>query len=129
MQATIFHNDIRSYGKDFERFYQRAEKLPGVEFIRSYVSIGREIPETKNVTIRYSTTNDGVKEEEFDLVVLSVGLNPPADAKEFAKKFGVELGPQGFCKTEPGEPDRDDPPGNLHQRRLPGSAGHPRSRW
>ena len=43
MQATIFHNDIRSYGKDFERFYQRAEKLPGVEFIRSYVSIGREI--------------------------------------------------------------------------------------
>ena len=27
-EATIFHNDIRSYGKDFERFYQRAEKPP-----------------------------------------------------------------------------------------------------
>ena len=51
LQATIFHNDIRSYGKDFERFYQRAEKLPGIRFIRSYVSIGREIPESKNVTI------------------------------------------------------------------------------
>jgi heterodisulfide reductase subunit A len=104
LQAKIFHNDIRSYGKDFERFYQRAEKLPGVEFIRSYVSIGREIPESKNVTIRYATTDDGVKEEEFDLVVLSVGLNPPADAKEFARKFGVELGPQGFCKTNPFNP-------------------------
>jgi heterodisulfide reductase subunit A len=74
MEATIFHNDIRSFGKDFERYYQRAENLPGVRFIRSYVSIGKEIPETKNVTIRYSTPQDGVKEEEFDLVVLSVGM-------------------------------------------------------
>ena len=54
-KATIFHNDIRSYGKDFERFYQRAENLPGVRFIRSYVSIGKEIPETNNVTVRYAT--------------------------------------------------------------------------
>ncbi len=104
MQATIFHNDIRSYGKDFERFYQRAEKLPGVRFVRSYVSIGREIPETKNITIRYATTDDGVKEEEFDLVVLSVGLNPPADAKELARKFGIELEPHGFCQTNPINP-------------------------
>ena len=43
-ECTIFHNDIRSYGKDFERFYQRAESLPGVRFIRSYVSIEREDP-------------------------------------------------------------------------------------
>jgi heterodisulfide reductase subunit A len=101
IQATIFHNDIRSYGKDFERFYQRAANLPGVRFIRSYVSVGREIPETKNVTIRYSTTGDGVKEEEFDLVVLSVGLNPPADARDLATKFGIELESHGFCKTNP----------------------------
>ncbi|MDP3937590.1 MAG: CoB--CoM heterodisulfide reductase iron-sulfur subunit A family protein [Deltaproteobacteria bacterium] len=104
MQATIFHNDIRSYGKDFERFYQRAENLPGVKFIRSYVSIGGEDPVTKNITIRYATNDAGVKEEEFELVVLSVGLNPPADAKAFAQKFGVELGPQGFCKTDPVNP-------------------------
>jgi heterodisulfide reductase subunit A len=104
IQATIFHNDIRSYGKDFERFYQRAANLPGVRFIRSYVSVGKEIPETKNVTIRYATTGDGVKEEEFDLVVLSVGLNPPADARDLATKFGVELEPHGFCKTNPLNP-------------------------
>ena len=101
IQATIFHNDIRSYGKDFERFYQRAANLPGVRFLRSYVSIGREIPESKNVTIRYSTPSDGVKEEEFDLVVLSVGLNPPADARDLAAKFGIELESHGFCKTNP----------------------------
>jgi len=103
-QATIFHNDIRSYGKDFERFYERAENLPGVEFIRSYVTIGKEIPETKNITIKYATDNDGVKEDEFDLVVLGIGMNPPVDAMNLANTFGIELDASGFCKTNPVNP-------------------------
>jgi heterodisulfide reductase subunit A2 len=103
-KCTIFHNDIRSYGKDFERFYQRAENLPGVRFIRSYVTVGKEIPGSKNVTIRYSTTDEGVKEEEFDMVVLSVGLNPPVDVKSLANKFDIDLDSHGFCKTNPVNP-------------------------
>jgi len=99
--CAIFHNDIRSYGKDFERFYQRAENLPGVRFLRSYVAAVREDPETKNVTIRYSTFDEGVKEEAFDLVVLGVGLNPPADAKRLSEQLGVDLNEHGFCKTNP----------------------------
>ncbi|MCM2251354.1 MAG: FAD-dependent oxidoreductase, partial [Ramlibacter sp.] len=111
MEATIFHNDIRSYGKDFERFYQRAEKLPDVQFVRSYVSVAGEDPVTKNVRIRYATPDGGVKEEEFELVVLSVGLNPPRDAQRFAQQFGVELGPQGFCKVNPVNPIETTRPG------------------
>ncbi|MCJ7796590.1 MAG: FAD-dependent oxidoreductase, partial [Thermoleophilia bacterium] len=110
-KATIFHNDIRSYGKDFERFYQRAERLPGVRFIRSYVSIGREIPETKNVTVRYATDADGVVEEEFDMVVLSVGMSPPADAQDLARIYGIELNSYGFCKTNPVNPMETTRPG------------------
>jgi heterodisulfide reductase subunit A2 len=109
--CTIFHNDIRSFGKDFERFYQRAERLPDVRFIRSYVSLGREIPESKNVTLRYSTTGEGVKEEEFDMVVLSVGLNPPAQVQSLADKFGIELNAHGFCKTNPVNPMESSRPG------------------
>jgi heterodisulfide reductase subunit A len=104
VEATIFHNDIRSFGKDFERYYQRTENLAGVRFIRSYVSIGREVPESKNVTIRYSTTDDGVKEEEFDLVVLSVGLNPPDEVEKLADMYGIELNAHGFCATNPVNP-------------------------
>ncbi|MBI5501109.1 MAG: CoB--CoM heterodisulfide reductase iron-sulfur subunit A family protein [Deltaproteobacteria bacterium] len=110
-ECTIFHNDVRSYGKDFERFYQRAENLPGIRFIRSYVSVGREIPETRNVTIRYATTGDGVKEEEFDLVVLSVGLAAPRDAARLAATFGVQLDAHGFCRTDPTNPMRTSRPG------------------
>ena len=104
IEAMIFHNDIRSYGKDFERFYQRAENLPGVEFIRSYVTIGKENPETKNVTIKYSTPDEGVKEEEFDLVVLGIGLNPLTEGEQIANTFGIELDSHGFCQTNPTNP-------------------------
>jgi heterodisulfide reductase subunit A len=110
-ECTIFHNDVRSWGKDFERFYQRAADLPGVRFIRSYVSIGREDPETKNVSIRYATADEGVKEEEFDLVVLSVGLSPPADYEALADTYGIELNSHGFCKTNVANPMETSRPG------------------
>jgi heterodisulfide reductase subunit A2 len=109
--CTIFHNDIRSYGKDFERYYERTENLPGIRFIRSYVSIVKENPETNNVTIRYSTPDDGVKEEEFDMVVLSVGLNPPVNAKGLSEKYGVELNEYDFCKLNPANPMETNRPG------------------
>jgi len=109
--CTIFHNDVRSYGKDFERYYQRTENLSDVRFFRSYTSIVREDPVTKNVFIRYSTTDEGVKEEEFDMVVLSVGLNPPVGVLEEAKKFGVELNPHHFCKIEEVNPMATNRPG------------------
>ena len=103
VEITVFHNDIRAYGKDFERYFQRANSLDGVKFIRSYVSVDREIPETDNVVIKYATT-EGVKEEEFDLVVLSVGMNPPQDAKDFSEKFGIELNNHNFCKVDSTNP-------------------------
>ncbi|MHC4472319.1 MAG: FAD-dependent oxidoreductase, partial [Planctomycetota bacterium] len=111
VEAVIFHNDIRSFGKDFERFYERAASLPGVEFIRSYVDVGRENPTTQNVTIRYATDTEGVKEQEFDLVVLGVGLGPPARVERLAEQFGIEIDGHGFCKTSPVNPVETTRPG------------------
>jgi len=110
-ECTIFHNDIRSHGKDFETYYQRTEQLPGVRIIRSYVNIVGEEPETRNVLVRYATPEEGVKEEAFDMVVLSVGLNPPADYQALAEKFGIELESHGFCRTNPLNPMETSRPG------------------
>jgi len=120
-ECAVFHNDIRSFGKDFERFYQRAERLFGVRFIRSYVSVVREDPETKNIVLKYSTFDEGVKEEEFDMVVLSVGLTPPAGSKELAEKLGLELNAHGFCLSDPFDPIRTSRPGIF----LSGAFGGP----
>ena len=98
-ECTIFHNDIRAFGKDFERYFQRAEQLPGVEFIRSYASVAGENPENGNVRVRYATQDNGVKEVEFEMVVLSIGLNPPADHQKLADIYGIELNEHGFSKA------------------------------
>lgn len=102
--CTIFHNDVRSYGKGFEAYYQRVQEFPDVRFVRSYASIAGEDPETRNVIIRYATESQGVKEESFDMVVLSVGLNPPADHKALAKTFGIEINRHGFCQIDSANP-------------------------
>jgi heterodisulfide reductase subunit A len=98
-RCTVFHNDIRSHGKDFERYFQRAEQLDDVRFIRSYAAVAGENPESKNVVVKYATADEGVKAEEFDMVVLSIGLNPPAAFKELSEKFGIELNSHGFNHT------------------------------
>ncbi|SHI16385.1 heterodisulfide reductase subunit A [Desulfosporosinus lacus DSM 15449] len=126
-ECTIFHNDVRSHNKDLERYFQKAEQLPGVRFIRSYVSIGKEIPESKNVTIRYSTPDDGVKEEEFDMVVLSIGLNPPANYQALADKFGIELNSHGFCKTSLSNPMEASKPGVFVSGSFQGPTDIPES--
>ena len=109
--CTIFHNDVRSYGKNFETFYQRTQNLPDVQFIRSFASIVGEDPETKNVIVRYATDSEGVKEESFDMVVLSVGLNPPKDYHGMAKKFGIEVNCHGFCQIDSSNPMATTRPG------------------
>jgi heterodisulfide reductase subunit A len=126
-ECTIFHNDIRSFGKDFERFYQRTEKLPGVRFIKSYVTIVKEIPESKNVVIRYFTPEDGIKEEEFDMVVLSVGLTPPANVKKIADTFGIELSSHEFAKINPVNPMETTRPGVFVSGGLQGPIDIPES--
>jgi heterodisulfide reductase subunit A2 len=126
-QCTIFHNDIRAHGKDFERYFQRAEKLPGVEFVRSYVSIAGENPENKNVIVRYATDRDGVKEKEFDMVVLSVGLTAPAENQVRRIHSASSLNAHGFCKTISSNPIRTSRPGIFASGAFQGPTDIPES--
>ena len=99
----MFHNDIRTYAKDCERFFERTKSLPGVRFIRSYVSVVGENPQSGGVLLRYRG-EDGVVEEEFDLVVLSVGLEATKKAEEIGRVFGIDLTEHHFCAVDEGCP-------------------------
>ena len=111
IEPTIFYMDIRAHGKDFDAYYERAKREYGVRFIRSMVSRVAERPKTKNLIISYVDSEGHVKEEEFDLVVLSVGLTPSQGAKELAQKLGLQLDSYGFCKTEEFSPLQTSQPG------------------
>ncbi|MFX0035359.1 MAG: FAD-dependent oxidoreductase [Candidatus Hermodarchaeota archaeon] len=100
VKPTIFSMDIRAYGKDFDKYIIRAQEEYGIRYIRSRISSVTEVSETKDLRLRYETEDGKVVEEDYNMVVLGVGLNPPNDAKYLAEKFGIELNEFGFAKTD-----------------------------
>jgi len=103
LKCDIFMMDMRAFSKGFDEYYQRAQEL-GVDYIRCRPASVKEIPETKNLLIEYLAENDKKVSREYDLVVLSVGLQPPKSVEEISEKFGVELNEFNFCKTSPFKP-------------------------
>jgi heterodisulfide reductase subunit A-like polyferredoxin len=99
IEPTIFYMDMRTYGKGFEEYYNRAKDEHGVRFIRCRVSDVREDPKKKTLNIRYETDDSDLKVEEFDMVVLSVGFIPSEGSKRLAEKVGVNLNEFGFCEA------------------------------
>jgi len=109
LETAIFYIDIRTHGKGFERYYERAEKEQGVRFIRSRIHSVYQDSEG-DLILRYVDENK-IKEEKFCLLVLSVGLRPPALTEELAKKLGVELNQYGFCQAGDFAPVTTSKPG------------------
>ncbi len=87
-EPAIFFMDMRTHGKDFEKYYERA-KSQGVRFIRSRVHTITEVDETGTLNLVYATDAGERVSEDFDMVVLSVGMEPAASAIEAAKILGV----------------------------------------
>jgi heterodisulfide reductase subunit A len=99
LDATIFYMDMRAYGKEFDAYRDRAEHEYGVRFVRSRVASVAENPKTSNLMVHYVEDEDP-KTEEFDMVMLSVGMRPPKDVERLAKVLGIELNKYKFCKTD-----------------------------
>jgi heterodisulfide reductase subunit A-like polyferredoxin len=99
IEPTIFYMDIRAYGKNFETYYERAKSESGVRYVKCAVSRVREDFNTKNLLITYIDETGKVVDEEFEMVVLSVGLEPAKHTVAMAKRLGVEVDKYGFART------------------------------
>ncbi len=111
VEPTIFYIDLRAYGKDFDKYIERAKNEYGVRFVRCRVSEVEEMPTTQNLNIKYETPDGRLHTEEYNLVVLSVGLTPSENVKKLAKNLGVDLNEYGFCKTQTFHPIETSRPG------------------
>ena len=99
LDAAIFFMDMRTYGKDFEKYYTRAEEESGVRFIRSRIH-SLDPVEGDRLRLAYATESGEVKQETFDMVVLSVGLEPNDDVVQLAEKIGIELNEHHYAETK-----------------------------
>ncbi len=98
VEPTIFFMDIRAYGKDFDKFYDQAKNV-GVRFIRSRVGKIKEIKETGNLELYYVKENGELEIEEFEMVVLSIGLTPTRDIVDVTDKLDVRLNEFNFIEN------------------------------
>jgi heterodisulfide reductase subunit A len=110
LDCAIFYMDIRTHGKEFERFYDNAREKQGVRFIRSKVHSVTPVGDSDDLEIRYISEDGELKTEVFDMVVLSVGLEVTSEVVELARQLNIALTPGNFCQTQtfsPVETSRD----------------------
>ncbi len=111
LDCVIFNMDIRSFGKDFEKYYIRAKDNEGVRFIRARIHTIEEVREDKGLLIQYADNAGELQEEIFDMVVLSVGLQVPASVADLAKRLDVDVDKYNFAVTDPFAPLETTRPG------------------
>lgn len=114
VHCQVFFVDSRAYSKGYEEYYRRAEEKYGVVYTRCRISEVNENPENHNLILRYSSpyeNNAEPIEEEFDLVVLSVGMEISDSVQKLGRQLGVELDEYGFCHTTLFDPLQTSRPG------------------
>ena len=109
-EPTIFFIDVRTHGKDFEKYYERA-KAEGVRCIRSRVHTITEVDETGTLALSYVTESGEMINEKFDMAVLSVGMEPSVSSVDLAEKMGIEVDRYNFIRTGDTTPVAASKPG------------------
>ncbi len=109
VECRVFLMDMRAFSKGFDAYFQRAQNQYGIQYTRSRIPAIAEDPTTHNLRLVYETEDGRLCKDEFDLVVLSVGMEPASEA--LAKAVGIELDARGFCQTEPFKPVETTRPG------------------
>jgi heterodisulfide reductase subunit A-like polyferredoxin len=99
IESTIFFIDLRAQGKGFERYVEQAQKRHGVRYVRSLISRVAENPKTHNLVISYIDETNHFHDEEFDLVILSVGMRPHSESKDLVRALNIETDRFGFCQN------------------------------
>jgi heterodisulfide reductase subunit A-like polyferredoxin len=106
-EVTVFMMDMRAFGKGYLEYYQRAQERYGIRYIRCRTSKIRQDPHTHNLLLRHvqnGAEGPSIVEEEFDLVVLSVGVEMSESVHELGRRLDIDLDEHGFCRTHPFHP-------------------------
>jgi len=105
IEPTVFYIDVRSYGKDFDKYINRAKSEQHVHYIRSRISEITEDPKTQDLIVKYEDDKGDFKEERFNLVVLSVGLCGAAEKKhDLLTTLHLDANEFGFIRTSADDP-------------------------
>ncbi len=97
VEVTIFYTDMRTHGKDFDRYFERARSVLGVRFIRSRIHGVEPKGHKGDLRLHYVNSYGRQVEEIYDMVVLSVGLETPDSMLRLAERIGIHMTPDRFA--------------------------------
>jgi len=104
LDCVVFNLDMRTFGKDFEKYYDRAREKEGVRFIKARIHRVDVVGDSGDLRIRYIDESGEVLVEDFDIVVLSVGLQITKSTVELAERLNIDLTKNNFADTHPFAP-------------------------
>jgi len=110
LEATIFAMDTRTFGRGFEDYLTRAKDEYGIKILNNSRIPAIEEVGDGNLLIKFME-DDKIMEEEYDMVILSIGLEPAEGTVELAEKLGIDLNEHGFCDTKLFDPLSTSNPG------------------
>jgi len=97
MDITVCYMDIRSYGKGYEEYFERAKAL-GIRFLRGMPS--DVLPDRDGMIVQVENSENAIVQILHpELVVLSVGIGPAEGTHELAGKFGIPTEESGFIRS------------------------------
>ncbi len=112
IETTIFYMDMRTFGKDYEGYYQRARDDYGIRLVRCRPHTIIPDQASQDMLISYaSEETPGLITESFDMVVLSTGFRPSGRSTRLAGILGIELNSHCFANTESFQPVTTNRPG------------------
>ena len=100
LDATIFYMDIRAHGKDFDQYYERAKAQKHIHFVKCIPSRIIQLPGSQDLRVQFLDGESRLQQKDFDLIVLSVGMEPPAFMADRAASLALRLNDFGFCHTD-----------------------------
>jgi heterodisulfide reductase subunit A len=96
VENVVFYQDIRAFGKSFEDMFQRSKET-GTRYIRGLPGDVEEDPQTHNLTVTVENTTSGrLERHELDMLVLSVGVQPPKDLDKVSGLLTLSRTSDGF---------------------------------
>jgi len=99
--VTIYYMDLRTFGKGFQGFVDRAQSYWGVKYVRGRPGEIIEDPNTKNLTILYENTEVGKVEKDLvDMVILCTAAVPHRDNEKLSSVLDLRLDEFGFFDTK-----------------------------
>jgi heterodisulfide reductase subunit A len=105
IQMAFFYIDIQPLGRSFGSLVQACREDEGMRLIRSLPSKVYGTQASTNLRLRFIDPVSGeIVEEDFDLVVLSIGMEPRRDAESLAALLHIGKNEEGFYRSPHKDP-------------------------